>query len=139
MTIDPLRVPATSDTPLVRTYFGDAAAWQALSAIIETPNADGFRAYVTMVDDPRFADVAPERIVEISDTATGHALLILADAVAMSDPAGPLLCIETCTGRRLRVVANALWSIENNLSLANMDFEEFVAAADASGIFHGFG
>ncbi|WP_186382506.1 DUF6924 domain-containing protein [Amycolatopsis rhizosphaerae] len=39
---------------------------------------------------------------------------------------------------RLRVVANELWSIENNISLANMDWEEFAKAADDDGVFRGF-
>jgi hypothetical protein len=31
-----------------------------------------------------------------------------------------------------------MWSVENNLSLANMDFDEFADAVDAAGIFRGF-
>jgi hypothetical protein len=31
-----------------------------------------------------------------------------------------------------------LWAVENNLSLANMDYEEFAEAVDAQGIFRGF-
>ncbi|MFC5219718.1 DUF6924 domain-containing protein [Streptomyces coerulescens] len=38
----------------------------------------------------------------------------------------------------LRVIAEELWSIENNISLANMDWEEFVDAADDDGVFRGF-
>jgi hypothetical protein len=35
-------------------------------------------------------------------------------------------------------VAAELWSIENNLSGANMDFEEFAHAVDDDGVFRGF-
>jgi hypothetical protein len=31
-----------------------------------------------------------------------------------------------------------LWSIENNISLGNMDWEEFAEAADYDGVFRGF-
>lgn len=41
-------------------------------------------------------------------------------------------------GRCVRVVAAELWSIENNLVEANMDFEEFVGAIDDDGVFRGF-
>ncbi|MFD5722284.1 DUF6924 domain-containing protein [Streptomyces sp. NPDC102256] len=41
-------------------------------------------------------------------------------------------------GRGVRVVAAQLWSIENNLSGANMDFEDFVGAVDEDGVFRGF-
>ncbi|MGW3141770.1 DUF6924 domain-containing protein [Streptomyces sp. NPDC001139] len=39
--------------------------------------------------------------------------------------------------RCVRVVAAELWSIEN-LSGANMDFEEFAGAVDDDGVFRGF-
>jgi hypothetical protein len=41
-------------------------------------------------------------------------------------------------GRQLRVVAPMLWSIENNLSAVNMDFEEFADSADEDGVFRDF-
>ncbi|MFD8420360.1 DUF6924 domain-containing protein [Streptomyces sp. NPDC059668] len=41
-------------------------------------------------------------------------------------------------GLRPRVTAAELWGIENNLSLANMDFEEFTGAAGNDGVFRGF-
>jgi Domain of unknown function (DUF6924) len=31
-----------------------------------------------------------------------------------------------------------MWSVENNLSIANMDFEDFADATDDDGIFRGF-
>jgi hypothetical protein len=31
-----------------------------------------------------------------------------------------------------------MWSVENNLSISNMDFEEFAASADKNGIHRGF-
>ncbi|MEV6904868.1 hypothetical protein [Amycolatopsis sp. NPDC051372] len=37
---------------------------------------------------------------------------------------------------RLWVVAEHLWSIENNISLANMAWDEFASAADEDGVFH---
>ena len=41
-------------------------------------------------------------------------------------------------GRTFRVIPSEMWSVENNLSLANMDFDEFADAVDAAGIFRGF-
>jgi len=35
-------------------------------------------------------------------------------------------------------VASELWGIENNLSIANMDFWEFAAAVDEDGVHRGF-
>jgi hypothetical protein len=36
------------------------------------------------------------------------------------------------------VIAEELWSIENNLSIANMDFVEFFESADEDGVFGGY-
>ncbi|ALV31684.1 hypothetical protein [Streptomyces sp. CdTB01] len=51
----------------------------------------------------------------------------------------PLLVVDLRRerGRCVRVVVAELWSIENNLSGANMDFEEFAGAVD-DGVFRGF-
>jgi hypothetical protein len=41
-------------------------------------------------------------------------------------------------GRTFRVVPSELWAVENNLSLSNMDFEEFAEAVDGDGVFRAF-
>ena len=38
--------------------------------------------------------------------------------------------LRTSPDRTFRVVASEMWSVENNLSIANMGLEEFVGAAD---------
>ena len=51
----------------------------------------------------------------------------------------PVLCLDASAPERtIRVIPSELWSVENNLSLANMDFEEFAAAAGTEGVFRGF-
>lgn len=40
--------------------------------------------------------------------------------------------------RSLRVALPALASVENNLSLSNLDFDDFTRAADEDGVFRGF-
>jgi hypothetical protein len=37
-----------------------------------------------------------------------------------------------------RSIPSEIWSIDNNLNIANMDWEEFAGAADEDGIFRGF-
>jgi len=37
-----------------------------------------------------------------------------------------------------RCAAEELWSIDNNLNLANMDWEEFGNYVDADGVYRGF-
>ncbi|HEY1683600.1 MAG TPA: hypothetical protein VGG19_02460 [Tepidisphaeraceae bacterium] len=52
----------------------------------------------------------------------------------------PILVVELSKKRHLtfRVIPEALNEVENNLSMANMDFEEFVDAVDQSRVFRGF-
>jgi len=46
--------------------------------------------------------------------------------------------LSTERGRAFRVIPSEIEGVENNLSLANMDFEEFANAADPDGVFRGF-
>lgn len=128
-----IRVPDTENTLLIRTDFSDQAAWDRLCKTIATPNADGFRAYVDIVDDRAFADAN----LDDADLGT-KSLVIVADARTLSDRDHPFLCINVATRQSIRVIASELWSIENNLSIANMDFDEFVTTAGADGVFRGF-
>jgi hypothetical protein len=138
-------LPQTDDTLLIRTDFSDQTAWQALHTAITTPNDDDFLANIHIVDDPAYSELTTEQVISLIP-ARGY-LLIVADKTALTTPEMPLLAVlsyveddpetEQAHGE-LRVIAEALWSIENNISLANMDWEEFVNAADDDGIFRGF-
>ncbi|MCA9802295.1 MAG: hypothetical protein KC777_09925, partial [Cyanobacteria bacterium HKST-UBA02] len=59
------------------------------------------------------------------------------DEFALSQPEFPVLFIDLfdTPGRELRVIARAVQNVENNLSISNMDFEEFAESADADGIY----
>jgi hypothetical protein len=146
-------LPQTSSTLLIRTDFSDQAAWQALRTAVTAPNEDEFLADLHFVDDPAYGDLTPEQIVAL---APEHdRLVILADKTALTAPGMPLLAVlrhreyddgeegeeegaDRPAHEELRVIAEELWSIENNISLANMDWEEFVDAADEDGVFRGF-
>jgi hypothetical protein len=41
-------------------------------------------------------------------------------------------------GRSFRMVPREAWSVENNLSIANMDFSDFAYNVDKDGVFRGF-
>lgn len=57
----------------------------------------------------------------------------------MTHPDWPVLCLDVSAPEQMfRVIPSELWSVENNLSLANMDFDEFAGAAHADGVFRGF-
>lgn len=69
-------------------------------------------------------------------------MIFIADSVTMTSPDHPLLVIDLRhdgTHAPFRSTPREVQSIENNLSLCNMDFFEFAEAVDADGVFRGFG
>ena len=135
------RLPATNATPLIRTDFSDISCWKAVCAPIAMPSeVDGFLAHVTLVDDPAYEGLSTQQLLALVPEGHEHAILIVADNTALSSHEVPLLAIDLIEepGREMRVIARELWGVENNLSLANMDFEEFARAVDADGAFRGF-
>ncbi len=65
---------------------------------------------------------------------------MVADSVAISPPDYPLLVIDLSEerGRQFRAMAREVCSIDNNLSIANMDFIDFANEMDKGGVFRGF-
>ncbi len=125
------------DTPLVRLCFSEDAAWLRLLGEIERENDDGFRAWVQVVERPDLGGNSVEDWAQLAQEC-GFRLVIFADERAQVGD-GTLLCVNPKSpSQSFRCPPDHLWSPENNLSLANMDFEEFVTASDAGGIYRGF-
>ncbi|MFJ3671512.1 DUF6924 domain-containing protein [Streptomyces sp. NPDC090106] len=129
---------AEHTTPLVRTCFSDEESWQSLLVEVSTPNEDDFLANVDIVDDITYQGLSAQEMASL--TPPGTALLVLADKVTLAVSDRPLLVIRTGAGPHdeLRVVAAELWSVENNITWANMDWAEFTDAVDEDGVFRGF-
>jgi hypothetical protein len=126
----------TTYAPFVRTDFSNSAAWRDLLILVRKESKDGFLANITVVDDAGFKDAQP---LALAKHAGRHAVLFVADAMTLSHADKPILCIDPCAPQNsFRVIPSQLWGVENNLSLANMDWAEFAGAVDADGIFRGF-
>jgi hypothetical protein len=78
--------------------------------------------------------------VSISPVDQEPFFVFLVDRVALEHADRPILAVDLQfdPGHRFRVVPSAMASVENNLSISNMDFEEFSDCVDANGIFRGF-
>jgi hypothetical protein len=131
-----------TENPLVlRTDFSNQAAWDAICAKIQKPvGLMRFRAAVEFVDDVQYAAITKDQLLEIVPKEYEHAVIILVDEKAVNHPDYPLLVIDLYDqpGREFRAIPSQIQAIENNLSLANMDFEEFAESTDGSGVFRGF-
>lgn len=134
------QLPCTLEALVVRTDFSADGAWDTLRAALHSPSREGFLANVALVDDRRYEGLTLESALDLIPAEYQHPLLVLADPVAVASTDLPLLVVDLRRerGRCVRVVAAELWSIENNLAEANMDFEEFAGAVDDDGVFRGF-
>ena len=133
-------LPDTADTPFVRTDFANEKAWSDLVAEVGRESEDGFKAYISIIDDPKFDGCDPAVLAQLRPGMRGHAVLFVADSVTITNPDHAILCINlSAPANRFRVIPAQLWSVENNLSLANMDWEDFASAVDSDGVLRGFG
>jgi len=133
------QIPKTKDALVLRTDFSDQAAWETICAIIRQPVGD-FYAYVEFLDDVEYRDVTEEQLLGLVPKDYNHSFLVVVDRTAISQRDFPLLIVGLYdgSGREFRALPSQIQSIENNLSIANMDFEEFAGSVDESDVFRGF-
>lgn len=134
-------IPQTENPLIIRTDFSDQAAREKICAIVRMPvGIFGFRAHVEFLDDVAYADLTKSQLLELLPSDYDHTFLIVADKTAISLPGHPLLIIDLYegTGNEFRALPSRIQGIENNLSIANMNFEEFSGSVDEDGIFRGF-
>lgn len=133
------------ESALIRTDYTDDGAWNQVVAAAQAPQApDGFMADLTPVNDPSWDGITvAELLAEIGEPPPYYVFIV--DRETLTNPEHPILVIDISGteypeehGQTVRVIPSAMWSIENNLSLANMDFIEFVESADDDGIFRRF-
>lgn len=132
-------LPSSEDSLLVRTDFSDEGGWTDLVSAVETENSDGFRAYVEVVDDPAWAGAQWSSIREAALAADDHAaVLFVVDQEALANEY-PIQVLDLTEDARppFRCIARELWSVDNNLNLANMDWVEFASRTDEDEVFRG--
>ncbi|MCJ0979663.1 hypothetical protein MTX35_18280 [Rhodococcus sp. ARC_M12] len=143
-----LRDHLMSESLSIRTDFSDDVAWRdtAVAAMAPVPQGDDteFAAYLTCIDNRENDGMTVDGLLDaIGEPPPYYAFLV--DAETMSNPEKPIICVHTGPdeperprGRTFRVVPSEMSSVENNLSIANMDFEDFANSADDDGVFRGF-
>ncbi|GLU49917.1 DUF6924 domain-containing protein [Nocardiopsis ansamitocini] len=121
-------LPLTDDALIVRTDYSDDAVWTAVVEAVRAPSEDdGFLAYVDLLDDPAYTGAAKEELMALVPEGYGHTFLMVVDDVTVREPGHPLLVVDLSEepGLAFRAAPRAIQSIENNLSIANMDFTDF--------------
>ena len=132
------KIPTTENTLALRTDFSDEAAWKSLCATIQDPDAE-FTANVDFISDPKYDGLIADKLPSLLSADSPLSFAFIIDRLALSHPDHPILVVDLQEkpGRTFRVIASALWEVENNLSIANMGFDEFASAVDKNGIYRG--
>jgi hypothetical protein len=135
-------LPRLNSSLLIRTDFSNGDAWQKISDEARRENEDGFRAYLEPVSDPAFDGLTWEAVrAAVPANENGARVLFIADNVTLILPDRPLLVVDLQAdtgGPPFRCIPPELWGVENNLNIANIDWEDFASAVDESGVFRGF-
>ena len=123
---------------LVRTHYGDEPAWKALLEAVgaEYAKFDEPPSRLRVVDDPRWADAAPEEVLAAVGDTDAEAVF-LADEEALSEDRGrPLLLVYVPDEEprpdeetRFRVALDMLPSVDVNLYIANTDVSDYADGA----------
>jgi hypothetical protein len=132
-----LAVP--SGSLVLRTCYEHEEVWQQLLRTWMLPNDDGFQAFLSPVEDMLLDRLTPsEALGLLPDLANRTSVVVIADRVCLEGPERAALVVDPASGSTFRVIPSEMWSVENNLSVANMGFAEFAASAGPDNVFRGF-
>jgi hypothetical protein len=135
--------PKTTNPLVIRTDFENQQAWETICKLIRAPvqyGSETFYAYVDFLEDTGFRNLSQEDLLAWMPGDYVQSFIFVVDSTTITHPDFPILVIDLYSdrGRSFRAVPSEIQSIENNLSIANMDFPEFAEAVDKDGIFRGF-
>ncbi|MFW6691505.1 DUF6924 domain-containing protein [Streptomyces sp. MAR4 CNX-425] len=134
-------------TLLVRTCFEDDDGWRALLAELggtdeqgwvgadldpDDIDVDDYPLTALTVDDPAYAGLPPGAVPALVPSGEHTVLVLLADAGTFAGPGRPLVAVDlrSAPGHIAVVPSRLAGSMACNLEIANMDFHDWVVAAD---------
>jgi hypothetical protein len=135
------QLPQTENPLILRTDFSNETSWKAICREVQKPSGIWrFRANVEFLDEVEYADITKDQLLELVPPGYNQSFIIVVDRTATTQPEYPLLIVDLSenNGREFRAIPSQVQSIENNLSIANMDFGEFAEAVDEDAVFRGF-
>ncbi|WP_406502351.1 DUF6924 domain-containing protein [Streptomyces sp. NBC_01602] len=141
---------------IIRTDYNDEVAWQAVATGLTQPWGENseLEAHVHLIDDPAWADATPDEVLTAVRRDENLSVVFVADLVTMHsadcalracdvwaededfDPMYYQELIDSPPPREFRTAPAAVHDVHANLSIANVDFEEFAegASADPEGV-----
>ena len=131
------RIPETPNALVLRTDFSNDEAWEDLRGVLGQLQHGLFSASCSFLSDRDFEALKEDAIPALIQPDSRHTFLFLADGRTFGHREMPLLAVDLFDEGRatFRVAAHSFGCVENNLSLGNSDFEDFIASLDGDGIF----
>ncbi len=125
---------------LIRTDFSDDAAWEKVCRLVKAPQPPyGFQAAVECISELECDGLTPETIRSVLPPTHQASIVYLVDNQTLTQADHPVLVVDLAGDiRTFRVIPSEAWAVENNLRIANIDFDDFVAVLDDDGVFRGF-
>jgi hypothetical protein len=132
-------IPDTKDPLVIRTYFLSNEDWVSISTKLNKKYEMGFKAYVEFLNDRNYENAKIVEIVAQASSNYNHDFIFVADSMTFTTSDNSVLCIDLydVIGRSFRVIPSELWSVENNLTISNMDFSDFYNSCDDLGVYRG--
>lgn len=124
---------------MLRTDFSDDSAWESICEVIRQPVGES-RAYVDCLSDSEYDALSVEQLIRLAPKGGDRSFVFIVDRIALTHADRPILVVDLYDepGRTFRVIPSQMSGVENNLSIANMDFFEFADSTDPDGVFRGF-
>ena len=139
------------NTLILRTDYSDEKAWNELCLAIERSSKrfvkhgegiENYRDYIDYIEDPKLNNLSVKQILSLLPELVCRSEIFeifIIDRQSLSHRDRPILVVDMSDpARTFRVVPSQIWSVDANLSISNMDFEEFADNVDEDGIFRGF-
>ena len=132
------QIPETENALVLRTDFSNDAVWKEVCNAIQEPVGE-FQTYVDFLGQREYDKITVEQVISLIPEESDRSFIFVVDQITISHPDHPVLCLDLVDepGRTFRVIPSELWSVENNLSLANSDFRNFADSVDPDGVFRG--
>jgi hypothetical protein len=133
-----IQIPFSDDTLVIRTDFTNDKIWDTIcKEIIEPHPTFGFTPFVEFVNDKQFENISADKLREILPKEFNRTFIFVVDKETFEHPEHTILCIDLyeIPGQTIRLTPNSMWDVDNNLTISNANFEDYVLSLDTDGIY----
>ncbi|MFT3704366.1 MAG: hypothetical protein QM802_18500 [Agriterribacter sp.] len=124
---------------IIRTDFSKESKWEIICNEIND-SGNMFETYALFINDIKFQNLDEEKLPKFDSNNSLHTFILLVDEICSSHADHPLKYIDLADnfGSYFRIIPSEVWGVTASLSVANLDFSEYVRHLDNDGIFRGF-